>query len=97
MANYRQTILSAVEELGNAMVSVQKEYAANDSQRKAVQQMRQTLQSMRQKYENGLIDFSQLLQTEQNLLTAENALAASNGNLYQNIIAFYKATGGGYN
>ena len=97
LANYRQTILSAVEELGNAMVSVQKEYAANDSQRKAVQQMRQTLQSMRQKYENGLIDFSQLLQTEQNLLTAENALAASNGNLYQNIIAFYKATGGGYN
>jgi len=31
------------------------------------------------------------------LLDAETDLAQSNGDIYQKLIAFYKATGGGYN
>lgn len=95
--NYRQVLLQAVEELGNAITAVQKEYTRNRSQRNAVYNMQQVLSSMRDKYENGLIEFSDLLKTEQDLLQAQTTLAASNGAIYQNIIAFYKATGGGYN
>lgn len=95
--NYRQTVLQAVEELGNAMTAVEKEYVRNRSQRNSVYNMQQVLSAMRDKYENGLIEFSDLLKTEQDLLQAQTTLAASNGAIYQNIIAFYKATGGGYN
>ena len=48
------------------------------------------------KYREGLIEFSDMLTTEQNLLTAQNNLAASGGTVYRNIITFYKAVGGGY-
>ena len=51
---------------------------------------------MRDKYREGLIEFSDMLTTEQNLLTAQNNLAASGGTVYRNIITFYKAVGGGY-
>lgn len=96
LANYRQTLLSAVEDLNNAIIATQKEYQKNAYLRNATYNMQQALTNMRKKYDNGLIDFSQLLQAEQNLLSAENSLAVSNGTLYQNIIAFYKASGGGY-
>lgn len=94
---YRQTILQAVEDLSNAITATQKEYAANKAHRNAVYRMRQAFTAMREKYQNGLIEFSDLLKSEQDLLQAETDLAASNGAIYQNIIAFYKATGGGYN
>ena len=87
----------ASEELKNAMTAVQTEYNRNRAQRNAVYNMQQVLISMRDKYENGLIEFSDLLKTEQDLLEAQTTLASSNGAIYQNIIAFYKATGGGYN
>lgn len=97
LQNYRQSILNAVEELANAAKAVQTEYERNQAQRNAVYNMRQVISSMRDKYDNGLIEFSDLLKSEQDLLQAQTALAESNGTIYQNIIAFYKATGGGYN
>ncbi len=95
--NYRQTILGAVKELADAMSGVKTEYERNKSQRAAVGRMRKVLVSMRDKYNNGLIEFSDLLKTEQDLLQAQTDLATSNGRIYTYIIAFYKATGGGYN
>lgn len=95
--NYRETVLQAVEELSSAITAVQKEYARNRAQRNAVNNMQKVLIAMRDKYENGLIEFSDLLTTQQDLLEAQTTLAQSNGAIYQNIIAFYKATGGGYN
>lgn len=93
---YRQTILKAVEELNNATVAIQQELKTNQSQRNAVHSMQKVLKSMQQKYENGLIEFSSLLQTQQNLLKSQTDLANSSGNVFKNIVAFYKATGGGY-
>lgn len=95
--NYRQTVLEAVQELSNAMVSVEKEFQSNRRWRRAVQSMNEVIDSLKLQYENGLIAFSNLLQTEQDLLEAQTNLAESNGKIYQNIIAYYKATGGGFN
>lgn len=95
--NYRQTVLHAVEELNNAISAVQTEYRHNLAQRNAVRNMQQVLNATREKYETGLVQFSELLKTEQDLLNAQTELITSNGAMYQNVIAFYKATGGGYN
>ena len=95
--NYRQTILQAVEELQNSISAVQTEYQHNRAQQNAVNNMQKVLRAMRDKYESGLIEFSELLKAEQDLLNAQTDFITSNGTVYQNIIAFYKATGGGYN
>ena len=93
---YRQTILKAVEELNNAIIAIQQELKTNQSQRNAVYSMQKVLNSMREKYDYGLIEFSDLLQTQQNLLKSQTDLANSSGNILKNIVAYYKATGGGY-
>ncbi len=93
---YRQTILKAVEELNNSIIAIQQELKTNQSQRNAVYSMQKVLKSMREKYDNGLIEFSSLLQTQQNLLKSQTDLANSSGNIFKNIVAYYKATGGGY-
>ena len=49
------------------------------------------------KYENGLIDFTDVAAAEQEMLKAEIDFIESNSLILQNIVAFYKATGGGYN
>ena len=50
-----------------------------------------------QKYENGLVEFTDVAMAEQNLLDAELALIESNTDILQNLVAFYKAIGGSYN
>ncbi len=93
---YENTLLSAVEEVKNAAVSVRKEYERHNALERSVRNMRQVLTSMRDKYKEGLIEFSDLLASEQNLLEAQNNLTDSSGSIYLNIISFYKAVGGGY-
>ena len=93
---YENTLLSAVEEVKNAAVSVRKEYERHNALERSVRNMRQVLTSMRDKYKDGLIEFSDLLASEQNLLEAQNNLTDSSGSIYLNIISFYKAVGGGY-
>ena len=52
--------------------------------------MQKVLVSMKDKYKEGLIEFSDLLMTEQNLLEAQNNLAESEGGIYRNVITFIK-------
>ena len=59
--------------------------------------MQKAYLAMKEKFKSGIIEYALLLETQQDLLEAETALAQSNGAIYQKIIAFYKATGGGYN
>lgn len=95
--DYRKTILESTAELANAMTMVQKEYEANKSKQQAALHARQAFEAMHKKYDSGLIEYSTLLESEQDLLSAELDLAVSNGAIYQKLIAFFKATGGGYN
>ena len=95
--NYKNTILNAVMELSNAIVEVKQEYQANKHKKNSVFQMKKALSGQKQKYENGLIEYSTLLESQQDLLSSELDLTESLGNIYVAIIAFYKATGGGYN
>ena len=95
--NYRKILLGAVKELADCMINLQKEYQANRASQSAVYNMRKAFEAMKKEYENGLIEYAALLEVQQDLLEAETNLADSNGAIMSKIIAFYKATGGGYN
>lgn len=89
--SYQNAVLSAVSELRNSVVSIRQERQRNQAYRKSVKNMRNVLKYTLSKYKNGLIDFNDLLQAEQELLKAQTELLASNGSIYQYLIAFYKA------
>ena len=93
---YKNTLLNAVGEIKDAMVSVDKAYQKNKSDYQSVENMKKVMRYTLQKYRQGLIEFSDMLTAEQDLLKAQTELAAGNGAIYQSIIAYYKAVGGGY-
>lgn len=93
---YQASILNAAAEIRNSMVNIQNEYRRNDSSRRAVKSQEEVSELTLAKYRQGLVDFNDILIAQQNLLASQNELAASNAAIYQDIISFYKAVGGGY-
>ena len=95
--NYNEAMLTAVSEIKNAITATEQAYKTNAYRKNSYYKMRNVMNLTREKYENGLVDFTDVATAEQNLLNAQTALAASNAEILQYITAFYKATGGGYN
>ena len=97
LLNYNETILTAVMEIKNAITAVEQAYKTNIYSKSSLNKMRNVMDLTRTKYENGLIEFSDLALAEQNYLTSQNDLISSNSSIIKYVTAFYKATGGGYN
>ncbi len=93
---YKSGILNAVAEVNNSMTEVEKEYKRNTSARQAVDSQQKVSALTLDKYKQGLIEFSDVLTAQQNLLSSENEMVSSNAAIYKNIISFYKSVGGGY-
>ena len=95
-AVYKKTVLTAVGELKNAMANVQNELKRNRLQNRALANMNKVVEASSEKYRSGLIEFSDFLTMEQNRLQAQNSSLESKAGIFQNLIAYYKASGGGY-
>jgi multidrug efflux system outer membrane protein len=93
---YESSILTALEDVENALVS----YAAGrerlDTRRRAAESARNAAQLARTLYEAGSADFQKVLDTERTRLTAEDGLASAEGDLLVAVIKLYKALGGGW-
>lgn len=96
LAQYKKSVLSAVAELKNAMTAVQNELKSNQAQNNAVAKMNKVVSASAERYRNGLIEFSDFLTMEQNRLQAQNNSLQSRAQVFQNLVAYYKACGGGY-
>ncbi|MCI7420638.1 MAG: efflux transporter outer membrane subunit [Alphaproteobacteria bacterium] len=95
-AVYKKTVLTAVGELKNAMANVQNELKRNRLQNRALANMNKVVAASSEKYRSGLIEFSDFLTMEKNRLQAQNSSLESKAGIFQNLIAYYKASGGGY-
>ena len=97
MLNYNEALLTALTDIKNAIFTIEQAYKKNRYQKSSFTKMQNIMKLTYEKYKNGLIDFTDVSQAEQNLLASQNQLIESNSEILQDIIAFYKATGGGYN
>ena len=96
LANYEQQVLLALEESSNAFSDYGKRQQRllalmrqSDASRKAAD-----LASVR--YREGTVDYLVLLDAERERLSAEDAQAQGEIELYSGIVAIYKALGGGW-
>lgn len=96
LAQYKKTVISAVAELKNAMTAVQNELKSYQAQNSALAKMQKVVNATAERYRSGLIDFSEFLTMEQNLLQAQTQNLNSRAQVFQNLVAYYKASGGGY-
>jgi NodT family efflux transporter outer membrane factor (OMF) lipoprotein len=97
LANYENTVLRGFEDVENALVGYAKEKARNISLREAVATSQSTLDLARQQYADGIATFINVLDAERSLYQAQDDLVQSDQRVTQNLIAVYKALGGGWN
>ncbi|CAN5372111.1 efflux transporter outer membrane subunit [soil metagenome] len=95
-ANYKQTVLTALEDVENALTALQ---AAKDRQREysiALDAANNTAILARSQYRAGLTDFTTLNNAESSLLSARNGLSGAKADQAQALVQLYTALGGGW-
>jgi outer membrane protein, multidrug efflux system len=96
LAAYEQTALNAFEEVENSLVAYAKEQERQRALEEAVSSSADSLHLANQLYTNGLASFLNVLDAESSLYRTEEALTHSRSTVAQNLIALYKALGGGW-
>lgn len=94
--NYQQTVLSALQEVENALIASAKEQAHREALVTAVTANRKAVVLAETLYTEGQTDFLNVLQAQGALYTTEDALVQSTRNVSTNLVALYKALGGGW-
>ena len=96
LLQYKDLVLSAIEEVENALSSCRYEEIKHESLKKAADAASRSLELSRMQYSSGLIDFQTLLDAERTVLSLQNQVTQSEAQISINYITLYKALGGGW-
>lgn len=93
---WEKSLLTALEDVENAMTAYASGRERVDSRRKAAASAANAAQLARIQYQAGATDFQKVLETERTLLTAQDNLASAEADVLTAVIQLYKALGGGW-
>ena len=94
--SYESTVLTALEDVENALVSFQKSRERLAALNTAGDAARNAALLARNRYTAGLVDFQTVLDTERTALTVEDSIAQTQADRTTALIQLYKALGGGW-
>lgn len=95
-ANYQRTVLNALEDVDNALVSYNQQRVRVQKLNEQSAQSTRAAELARIRYEAGATDYLELLDAQRTQLTAEDQLAEAEAGINLQAIAIYKALGGGW-
>lgn len=93
---YQATVLSAIEEAENKIYAIAQHHARLEKLAAATEAAKASLQLSRNQYSAGIVDFSEVIDAEQSLLTYQDSTAQTETDLVTDTISLYKALGGGW-
>lgn len=93
---YEKSVLVAFEEVENAMVAFIHEQGRRVSLSDAVDSSTLAVELARERYQNGLVDFLNVLDSQRLLYLAQDELVLSEQTVTVELIALFKALGGGW-
>jgi len=96
LAKYEKTVLTGFEEVENALVAYAKEQIRHEALQRVVVSSDNSLRIAQEQYSRGLTSFINVLDAERSTYQAQDTLAQSDQNVIQDVIALYKALGGGW-
>lgn len=96
LAAYRSSVLTALQDVENALAELSNGTSRRDALRTATEAARNAALLARQRYQSGLIDFQTVLDTERSLRSVEDSLASAEADRVSAFIRLYKALGGGW-
>jgi NodT family efflux transporter outer membrane factor (OMF) lipoprotein len=96
VTQYQSTVLKSLEETENALVAYGHEKDRQEKLVAAVEASRQATMLANELYTRGLSDFLSVLDAQRQQLAADDDLAQSDTAVITNLVALYKALGGGW-
>jgi outer membrane protein TolC len=93
---YRKTVLTALAEVEDALVAYAKERSRHQALAASAWDFKRSEMLARERYEEGYANYLDVLEAQQSLYTAQDSLAQSDQQLIDDLIAIYKALGGGW-
>jgi len=96
LAAYEKTVLSALAEVENSLVSLRQEEMRRDLLQVASESAQQSVELVHTQYISGLTDFQNYLDAQRTLSNQQDQLATSRGQVLANLINLNRALGGGW-
>jgi multidrug efflux system outer membrane protein len=93
---YQQTVLTALEEVSNALTARQKVALQRAELERQVKALTEAVRVARVRYLGGLVTYLEVLDAQQQLFPAEIALAQAQLDERLALVALYRALGGGW-
>jgi NodT family efflux transporter outer membrane factor (OMF) lipoprotein len=94
--NYQNTVLTAQQEVENGLSAFYTEQQALTNLTAAAASAGRSTELAMVQYKAGEADYTTVLSAEQSQLSVEDSVASSQGNVVLNLIAVYRALGGGW-
>jgi NodT family efflux transporter outer membrane factor (OMF) lipoprotein len=93
---YQQTVLDALEEVQNSLVTQAQQRKRVESLQRSVSAASDSVDLVMTLYKTGLTDFQNVLDMERSLAAQQDSLAETEGNLSNAQVSLYRAMGGGW-
>lgn len=94
--NYRGTVLNALREVEDALVSYRVDRTSHDLLQDTLDSAQVTWDLSRNQYDHGLTTYINVLSAEQAVLADRQALVQSNVQIVNDIVSLYRSLGGGW-
>jgi len=96
LITYQNTVLAAQQEVEDNLIGFLKAQEQAGSLAQSATAARRALDLAIQQYRQGAVDFTTVLVAQQSLLSVQDNLAATLGNIASNLVGVYQALGGGW-
>lgn len=96
LADYEKSVLSAFQDVDNALVGIHQTTRQERLQAQAVKSARLAFEISKAKLQQGLVGLTTVIQTEQTLFNAQDMLAQDRLARLQATVSLYQALGGGW-
>jgi NodT family efflux transporter outer membrane factor (OMF) lipoprotein len=96
LVQYRNTVLRAAQEVEDALAGFLNYQQAQGYASNAVTAAQKSVEIAMVQYREGATDYQRVLDAQRSLLQQQNSLAQTTSSVVTNVIALYKALGGGW-
>ena len=93
---YRKAVLGAIRDVEDALARYGSEETRRESLARSVEAAKNSVGIAQDQYKTGFVTFINVLQAENALLNAEDQLTQSDAQVLTDLVAIYKALGGGW-
>lgn len=96
LAHYEKVVLTSLADVESALVAYYQEQSARRSFAETVEATQRAVEIANELYTRGLVDFLNVLINQRSLYQSQEQLAQSEQKVATNLVAVYKALGGGW-